>query len=173
MLLFISFSLKQTMDCHRNIAILYFQATLLLGSSHQRAFTQRRCSKVGIITHKLTIRPITVDIAMDLGFGAVAQGITTSGIAMAAHETTVAVADGVFELARTACDPLLLVVRDVAGVPVAQDTCVGQLTGALIVKIRAEGAVGTRLVFLASSTAVIGIGPVVVVNVVAELDCKS
>jgi hypothetical protein len=161
------------MDCHGNIAILNFQATLLLGSSHQRAFTQRRCSKVGIITHKLTVRAITVDIAVDLGFGAVAQGITTSGIAMTAHETTVAVADGVFELARTTCNPLLLIIGYVASVPVAQDTCVAQSTGALIMKIRAEGAVGARLVFLACGTAVIGIGPVVVVNIVAPLDCKS
>jgi hypothetical protein len=108
---------------------------------------------------------------MDLGLGAVAQGVTTSGLAIAAHETTVAVADGVLELART-CDPLLLVVGNITGVPVAQDTCVGQLTSALIVKIRAEGTVGARIVFLTCSTAVVGIGPVVVVNVVAELGCK-
>ena len=121
----------------------------------------------------LTIRAITVDVAHNV---VVAIDKTTSGIAMTAQETTVAVAHGVFVLILSSCVPLSLVIGNVAGVPVGQDTSVGLLRerNGEIVEIRAEDAVGTTFVFLTQSAAVVGIGEVVQISgVVGPLVCEG
>jgi hypothetical protein len=122
------------------------------------------------ISHVQIIRAITVAIAHDL---VVAIDKATSGIAMAAQETTVTVADGVLVVIVTFRFPLSLIIGYVAILPERQNTCVG-LDVVFTVEIGTEGAVGATFLLLACGTAVVGVGPVVVVDVVeALLDCKG